>query len=169
MVNSEKETKMNFHSAESFKLPQENKGDGKNMGKFYYYFHLPVFFLFGIGVVYFFNFTVDDAYITYRYAEKLVNTGTLVFNDGEAINALTSPFHALLSAALFYITSHTVLSNKLLALSLLLLSSLVIWRRYDNRSELQLLILSLVLLPSCILVWTFGGLETPGKLFGSGV
>ena len=108
---------------------------------------------------------MDDAYITYKYSENLVNVGNLVFNIGEKVNALTSPFHALLCSVLFYITGFTVLSNKILALFLLLVSSLLLCLRYKNRPELQVLVLSLSLLSSCVLVWTFGGLETVLLLF----
>ncbi len=133
--------------------------------RFYYYLYLPVFLLVGIGATFFFNFTADDAYITYRYAENLVNISALVYNEGEAINALTSPLHALLSSALFYVTGHTILSNKILASFLVLISALLTWRRFRNHPQWQLLVLSLVLLPSCTLLWTFGGLETPLLLF----
>ena len=133
--------------------------------RFYDYLYLPVILLTGIGAAYFCDFTADDAYITYRYAENLVNTGALVFNGGEAINALTSPLHALVSSALFYVTGHTVLSNKVLASFLVLISILLTWRRFRDQPEQQLLVLLLVLLPPCTLLWTFGGLETPLLFF----
>ncbi|HLC16932.1 MAG TPA: hypothetical protein VJL89_11980 [Thermodesulfovibrionia bacterium] len=136
------------------------------MKRFYFLLlWLPVFIIFTIGVFYFFDFTAEDAYITYRYAENLVNIGSLVFNEGEPINAMTSPVHALLSSALYYITSHTTLSNKILALFLLLISAFLVAGRFKNHTELQLLVVSLTILPSCILLWTFGGLETPFLLF----
>jgi len=134
------------------------------MRKFYYYLHLPILILIGISAVFYFNFTAEDAYITYRYAENWVNTGFLVYNEGEPINAMTSPLHAILSAALFFVTGHTVLSNKIISLVLLLLSTLLVWYRY--REQLHLQVLALVLLiPPCVLLWTFGGLETPILLF----
>jgi hypothetical protein len=116
-------------------------------------------------VIFYFNFTAEDAYITYRYAENLVNIGSLVYNQGEPINAMTSPFHAIFSAALFYTTGQTVFSNKLVALLLLLFSALLVWYRFRNHPQLQLLALILMLLPPSILLWTFGGLETPLLLF----
>src|SRR5215207_11477917 len=113
----------------------EFRADGNNkeitssaeMRKFYYYLHLAILILIGISAVFYFNFTAEDAYITYRYAENWVNTGSLVYNEGEPINAMTSPLHALLSAALFFVTSNTVLSNKIISLVLLLLSALLVW------------------------------------------
>ena len=134
------------------------------MRKFYFYLHLPILILFGISAVFYFNFTAEDAYITYRYAENWVNTGSLVYNEGEPINAMTSPLHAILSAALFFVTGNTVLGNKLISFFLLLLSALLVWNRYREHLHLQVLAL-LLLIPSCVLLWTFGGLETPILLF----
>jgi arabinofuranosyltransferase len=134
------------------------------MKNFYNYLQLAVILLIGISAVFYFNFTAEDAYITYRYAENWVNTGSLVYNAGEPINALTSPLHAILSAALFFVTGNTVLSNKLLSFVFLLLSALLVWYRYREHLHLRLLAL-LLLVPPCVLLWTFGGLETPILLF----
>jgi hypothetical protein len=134
------------------------------MRNFYYYFHLLILLLIAVSTVFYFNFTAEDAYITYRYAENWVNTGSLVYNEGEQINALTSPLHAVLSAALFFVTGNTVLSNKIFSLGLLLLSAIFVWHRY--REQLHLGVLALILLmPPCVMLWTFGGLETPILLF----
>src|SRR6185295_11433244 len=114
---------------------------------------------------FYFDFTAEDAYITYRYAENFVKLGSLVYNAGEPINAMTSPLHALLSAALFYTTGQTVLSNKILAMLLLFLSTLLVWYRFRAHPQWQFLALILVLMPPSLLLWTFGGLETPILLF----
>jgi len=134
------------------------------MRKFYFYLQPLILIIICISAVFYFSFTAEDAYITYRYAENWVNTGSLVFNEGEPINAMTSPLHAVLSAALFFVTSNTVLSNKLISLVLLFFSALLVWYRYREHLHLQVLVLVL-LMPPCILLWTFGGLETPILLF----
>jgi len=134
------------------------------MRKFYYDLHLPILILIAISVVLYFRFTAEDAYITYRYAENWVNNGSLVYNAGEPINAMTSPLHAILSAALFFVTGNTVLSNKLFSFVLLLLSTLPVWYRYREHLHLQVLAL-ILLFPPCVILWTFGGLETPILLF----
>lgn len=130
-----------------------------------YALQLPILLVVAVTVCFFFTFTAEDAYITYRYAENLVTTGSLVYNVGEPINAMTSPLHAWLSAALFAGTGQTVLGNKLLALLLLLVSGFLVWHRYRNSPQWQPLALILVLMPPAILLWTFGGLETPLLLF----
>jgi hypothetical protein len=134
------------------------------MTKLYYYLHLLILTIIGISAVFYFNFTAEDAYITYRYAENWVNIGSLVYNEGEPINAMTSPLHAVLSAALFFVTGNTVLSNKIISLVFLLLSALLVWYRYKEHLHWQALAFILVI-PPCVLLWTFGGLETLILLF----
>jgi arabinofuranosyltransferase len=144
-----------------------NVGEGSPWMKriHYYILHLPVLFVFVISAVYYFNFTAEDAFITYRYAENWVNIGSLVYNQGEPINAMTSPVHAILSAALFLVTGNTVLSNKILALLFLLISALMVWYRFRDHPQWQLLALVLMLMPPSVLLWTVGGLETSILLF----
>jgi hypothetical protein len=134
------------------------------MRKIYYLLELLMLIIIGVSAVFYFSFTAEDAYITYRYAENWVNLGSLVYNAGEPINAMTSPLHAVLSAALFFVTGNTVLSNKILAFILLLVSALLVWNRYRRHLDLQALVLILLIAP-CVLLWTFGGLETPILLF----
>jgi arabinofuranosyltransferase len=142
-----------------------NRSQRTDVRKFYYYAHLPILILVAVSMFFYFDFTAEDAYITYRYSENLVNIGSLVYNAGEPINAMTSPLHGMLSAALFFVTGQTVLSNKILALVLLLFSALLVWNRYRTHPQWQLLALVLVLMPPSVLLWTFGGLETPFLLF----
>ena len=134
------------------------------MRKLYYAPYLLVFILIGVSVVFYFNFTAEDAYITYRYSENWVNSGSLVYNAGEPINAMTSPLHAVLSAILFLVTGNTVLSNKIISLVFLFSSVLFVWYRYKEQLHLQVLAL-ILLTPPSVLLWTFGGLETPILLF----
>jgi hypothetical protein len=134
------------------------------MRKFYYFLHAPILILVGISAIFYFNFTAEDSYITYRYAENWISTGSLVYNQGEPINAMTSPLHAVFSAALFFVTRNTVLANKIVSLVLLLLSALAVWYRYRKNPHLQVLAL-ILLIPPCVLLWTFGGLETLLLLF----
>jgi arabinofuranosyltransferase len=135
------------------------------MKKFYYILQFSVLGVFAISCVYFAKFTAEDAFITYRYAENWINTGSLVYNTGEPINAMTSPFHAIFSAAIFQLTGNTVLGNKIVAVILLLLSALIVWNQFRDSPRWQMFALVLVLLPPSVILWTFGGLETPLLLF----
>jgi len=134
------------------------------MKKIYLSLHLLILIIIGVSAIFYFKFTAEDAYITYRYAENWVNLGSLVYNEGEPINAMTSPLHAVLSAALFFVTGNTVLSNKILSFVLLGLATLLVWHRYKEHLHLQVLAF-LLLIPPSVLLWTFGGLETPILLF----
>lgn len=127
--------------------------------------HVPILALFGTAVFLYVRFSAEDAFITYRYAENLATLGSLVFNEGEPILALTSPLHGLVSTVLFLVTGHTVLANKILGLALLLPAATFVWLRYRDRPLLQPLVAALILLPPCVVLWTFGGLETPLLLF----
>lgn len=131
------------------------------MGNRIYLLYLPTLGLFGIAVALFFRFTAEDAFITYRYAENLATLGSLVFNDGEPILALTSPLHGLVSTGLYLVTGHTVMANKVLGLAMLLGTVILVLLRYRNQPPVQTLAAALILLPASVVLWTFGGLETP--------
>jgi hypothetical protein len=95
------------------------------MKKIYSYLPLSILIIISISGIFYFKFTAEDAYITYRYSENWINTGSLVYNEGEPINAMTSPVHAILSAALFFMTGKQFLAINT-ALILLLISALVV-------------------------------------------
>ena len=44
--------------------------------------------------------TIDDAYITFRYAQNLLNGSGFVYNPGEAVLGTTTPLYALLMAGM---------------------------------------------------------------------
>ncbi|MDB5033159.1 MAG: uncharacterized protein JWQ98_400 [Chlorobi bacterium] len=110
-----------------------------------------------IAGVFFFRFTADDGYITARYAEHLVDTGALVFNSGERVSALTSPLHAIVEAGLYAVTGQTIIAYKLLAALLLLTAGFVLTSRFPDHR----IVVPLTCLSPQVLLWTFGGLETP--------
>lgn len=129
------------------------------------FLYVPILALFGTAAFLFFRFSAEDAFITYRYAENLATLGALVFNQGEPVLALTSPLHGLLSSGLFLLTGHTILANKILGLALLLTAAAFVWFRYRGRPLVQLLVMTLILVPPSVVLWTLGGLETPVLLF----
>lgn len=62
--------------------------------------------LYAVGVIAAHGFTIDDAYISARYAKNLAESGQLTWNVGEIpkIEGYTSPLWVLLSAILFLVT-----------------------------------------------------------------
>ena len=67
--------------------------------------------------------------------------------------------------ALSSITGESVLTNKVSSLCLLLAAAGGVGLRYRQDGALAAFAVSLILLPGCVVLWTFGGLETPLLLF----
>lgn len=78
-------------------------------------------YLFLLGAAYsVFAQTVDDPYITFRYAANLLAGHGPVFNAGERVEGYTSPLHLLLSAALMTVAPSADILFKAKCASLLL-------------------------------------------------
>lgn len=66
-------------------------------------FAIPLYFIVGallVGATFRYPLVTDDPYITYRYAQNLVNGTGFVFNAGERVLSTTTPLYALLLAVL---------------------------------------------------------------------
>lgn len=113
------------------------------------------------GVAHLWTFTADDAYIVARYAENLVDHGALEFNLGERIAAFTSPLHVLLEAALYRLTGSSIPSYKVVALLAVLAAVALALRSVRPSLHGRSIVLVVLLLSPCVILWTFGGLETP--------
>lgn len=127
--------------------------------------HLAILVVFVAAAVLLFPFTAEDAFITYRYAANLASLGELVFNAGERIMALTSPLHGMLAYLAVRVAGNPVIANKVMSLALLLTISGLVYARYRRQPLVRVFVLSLMLLPPCVVLWTVGGLETPVLLF----
>ena len=109
----------------------------------------------------FFPLPADDAYIVARYAMNVVSGRGMTFNEGEAVNALTSPFHLVVLVMLQplardFVTVYRVLSAVAVAIVLVTCA----WRAW-GRSLTTAHFLALTLACPFIVFWTVGGLETP--------
>ncbi len=112
----------------------------------------------------FFPFTAEDAFIVYRYAENAVHGHGLVFNvtdPPERINALTSPLHALLCAALFALFGATVVAAKVAGIAAVLAAEIAALSYLRRRSASMMLFAALIVPSPFLALWTIGGLETP--------
>jgi hypothetical protein len=69
----------------------------------------------------------DDAYITYRYAQNLVQGRGFVFNPGERVLATTSPLHALMMSAVALVYPNLPLAGVLLSCIALLSLSMHVY------------------------------------------
>jgi hypothetical protein len=107
---------------------------------------------------------LDDAYISYRYAENLARGEGLVFNHGERVEGYSNFLYVLAVAPAFRVTDRdgvyffSVLLNILCGLGALWLSSDLLRRRLGERSALA----GSLLFALCLPLWAAiaGGLET---------
>ena len=117
----------------------------------------------------FFGFTVDDALIVARYARNLVAGNGLVFNVGEQVSALTSPFHALVLALLSLAPGTAYLVYKVLSIGLVIATLCWMSARLFRSDAERLCFLALTAASPFVVLWTVGGLETPLLLSVLGV
>jgi arabinofuranosyltransferase len=107
------------------------------------------------------DFIAEDAYILYRYVENVFRLGSLVYNAEDRINALTSPLHALIMTVLYAATDECAVTARVVGLALLLVTAGGLALRFRSDPPVALFSASLVALPSCAVLWAYGGLETP--------
>ena len=116
-------------------------------------------------VVFYFCRTVDDAYISLRYAERLVAGDGLTYNDGQPVEGFSNPSWVALQALLVAIGFHGVVATKLLALASHLLLLVGVHRL--GRDVLGLsgpsaaAAVALTAASSYVASWSILGLETP--------
>ena len=109
----------------------------------------------------FFGFTADDTLIVARYARNLVAGNGLVFNPGEQVSALTSPFHALVLSVLTLVSGAPTTLYKALSAGLVIGTLGWMSLRLFATDVERLLFLVLTAASPFVLLWTVGGLETP--------
>lgn len=112
------------------------------------------------------GFTIDDPWITYRYAENLVAGKGFVFNPGDRLESFSSFTHVFLLAAVRLITAEIDKVGRALGvlahLATIVLLLIASWRFNRDRPLAFHVIapLLLALSPSAA-AWAVGGLETP--------
>jgi len=109
----------------------------------------------------FFPLPADDAWIVARYAARIAGGHGMVYNIGEQVNALTSPFHLGVLVALQPVAADFVtLYRALCALAVAAVLVAFAWHRW-GRSWTTAFFLALTLACPFVAFWTVGGLETP--------
>jgi arabinofuranosyltransferase len=116
--------------------------------------------LFFAGSSIFAKFIADDAYITARYSGNLVNGNGLVFNIGEQVSALTSPFQAIVLAGFLAVTNQAIEAYKLVA-TLLVALTLFFTSRHFKEPINRVGFFALSMGSPFVIMWTQGGMETP--------
>lgn len=104
------------------------------------------------------RFTVDDAFISWRYGKNLIEFGVWNYNPTtlDLTQAYTNPIYSLLSIIPSALELDVVLFFKLLSLLTILLFILWIYRKSNGATLLPLAFLSV----PAVVVHAFGGLET---------
>lgn len=111
-----------------------------------------------------YDYVVDDAYISFRYARNLVEGHGLVFNPGERVEGYTNFLWVMLIALGMKLGLDPVGLAKTLGFSFVVLTMLIVYSRYgriyQRRSWERLLPSALIALSPPMAVWAFGSLET---------
>ncbi len=111
----------------------------------------------------------DDAYIGYTYAKNLANGNGYVFNKGEKVNAITSPFYVLTTAVIysvlrsFPLLTIPIVAHLLGALSLWMISFLSMKLFKDSGLQIMAFIFPVLFLANPLLK-NAAGMETPLSL-----
>jgi len=113
----------------------------------------------------FWDYTIDDAYISFRYAKNLVEGNGLVFNIGERVEGYTNFLWVLLMAvpeALHYETATFAKIVGLFSACICLVLTYLLGKRiFNNADGFPALAAPCVLaLQSPFILWTVAGLET---------
>jgi len=121
-------------------------------------------------VSHYWDFFVDDAYISMRYAKNLAETGSLRFNlnDETPVEGYSNFLWILTISPIFLFNINHVLFIKILGLSLSILNlGMVYWilsRAFGDRTCGLTGVWMMALFPPLAL-WAVGGLETPFYIF----
>ncbi len=107
------------------------------------------------------RFTVDDAFISWRYGKNLIESGIWGYNPShfDLTQAYTNPIIAVLSIIPAALGIDVVLFFKLVSLVCLLLPYIYIRKRVAHTTLFSVLYLALLVLPATM-IHAFSGLET---------
>ena len=112
----------------------------------------------------FWNFTVDDAFISFRYAKNLFLNQEMVFNIGEAPVEGYSNFLWVMWVTLSFVFNiEIVFFSKISGLIFCHLSVLLLYKlafRLSKSKNLSSLVILFYVLTPNIALWSIGGLET---------
>ncbi len=130
--------------------------------------------LVGLGVVLVvhslqFDFTSDDAYISFVYARNLAEHGALVFNLGEQVDGYSNFLWTVLLGGFAWlgVAPHKMapLLSAGFALATLVVAFLTVEKILDRRTWLAYVAPALLSVSSGVACWTSGGLETQMFVF----
>lgn len=112
-------------------------------------------------LVVYFPLRADDAYIVARYARNAAAGFGIVFNEGERVNALTSPFHFAVLLGFRWLGGDWPSLYRVVSGVAVLVGLACLGLRRWGLSGRSALFLSIALASPFLAFWTVGGLETP--------
>lgn len=122
-------------------------------------FILSILFFIG-GVWYCWSYSIDDAYITYRYAEHLADGHGLVFNAAEQpVEGYSNFLWLLLLSLLYKLGLSTYMTAKFLGVVSFALAGLVWFRLREKQDDLTWVAAPLFLICPITAFWAVSGLE----------
>ena len=131
-----------------------------------YYLKLIIALTFILFCLLFFQFTIDDSYISWRYAKNLIHFQKWDFNlSFERVEAYTSFIYAALATIPLFLSVKIEIFFKLFSLMLL---AIKFWQYRDRINSLKyqkLLVLAFTILHPYFYLHLFSGLETPLFMF----
>ncbi|MHA1459189.1 MAG: hypothetical protein ACTSQR_05935, partial [Promethearchaeota archaeon] len=112
----------------------------------------------------FWNFTIDDAFISFRYAKNFVLSQEIVFNIGEApVEGFSNFLWVIWMALSFVFNIETVFFSKVSGLIFCHLSVIVLYKlafRISKSKDLSCIVILFYVVTPNIALWSIGGLET---------
>lgn len=127
-----------------------------------------IILIFILPQIYLWNHITDDAYISFRYAERLLEGKGLTFNDGEKVEGFSNPLWIFILALTSKITTVDIPTlSKILGFlfsGLTLLFTLLITKILFDKSKANLLLIfiaSIFFFTPGYHVYSTGGLEVP--------
>ena len=131
-----------------------------------------IFFLIVLIAVYFahtfcfIRFTIDDAYITFKYANNVIHSNGPVFNPGEKVNANSSFLWMVLLLPFEIIREGSIYGSKILSIVFTILAviySIKIINHFIDSGKEKYIILFFLLFVfnSSLINWSINGLENP--------
>lgn len=103
----------------------------------------------------------DDAYITFRTVDNLVNGYGPVWNTDERVQTFTNPLWMLIISAFYTLTGEPYLTGIILSLVLTLLTAMVLALRVAPTREGALIGLLVLAFSNAFIDYTTSGLENP--------
>ena len=130
----------------------------------YYSFRIALHLILLLCQLLFWNFTIDDAFISFRYAKNLFLNQEMVFNIGEApVEGYSNFLWVMWMTLSFVLNIETVFFSKVSGLIFCHLSVLILYKlafRISKSKDLSYIVILFYVLTPNIALWSVGGLET---------